>query len=266
MHTIKTVQVITILVGEIYEDMKLYSYAFKAYNEMVSRWPEHAKRQEIMERQLAIADRFKDEKLRYKWKLPWQDTFAIPIPRIFTHGRTPELYHQIVTNAPFGPLAPMSQFKMGESHEKAIGFWGGRDRYKEAVAAYQLAADRYGRRDMKGDKESLLTAEEVAERSFKSLDANKDGIISLDEFKNILKKQQGDTPGMDDETAAECAARAIDDFIEGLGMPHRLRELEIPREDLLVIAEMALDDGATKNNAIPITSVDQMMQVLEAAF
>jgi len=176
-----------ILVGEIYEDMKLYSYAFKAYNEMVSRWPEHIRRQEIMERQLAIADKFKDENLRYKWKLPWQDSVAIPIPRIFTHGRTPELYHQIVTNAPFGPLAPMSQFKMGESHEKAIGFWGGRDRYKEAVAAYQLAADRYGRRDMKGDKESLLTAEEVAERSFKSLDANKDGKLTRKENPDVFR-------------------------------------------------------------------------------
>mgnify|MGYP003312360133 FL=1 len=83
----------------------------------------------------------------------------------------------------------------------------------------------------------------------------------------LLARSAGiDVRGMDDETAAECAARAIDDFIEGLGMPHRLRELEIPREDLLVIAEMALDDGATKNNAIPMTSVDQMMQVLEAAF
>jgi tetratricopeptide (TPR) repeat protein len=176
-----------ILVGEIYEDMKLYSYAFKAYNEMVSRWPEHAKRQEIMERQLAIADRFKDEKLRYKWKLPWQDTFAIPIPRIFTHGRTPELYHQIVTNAPFGPLAPMSQYKMGAAHEKAIGFWGGRERYKEAVAAYQLAADRYGRRDIKEDGNSLQTAEEVAERSFKSLDTNKDGKLTRTENPDVFR-------------------------------------------------------------------------------
>ena len=176
-----------ILVGEIYEDMKLHSYAFKAYNEMVSRWPEHARRQEIMERQMAIADKFKDEKLRYKWKLPWQDTVAIPIPRIFTHGRTPDLYHQIVTNAPFGPLAPMSQFREGEAHEKAIGFWGGRDRYKEAVAAYQLAADRYGRRDMKDDRESLQTAEEVAGRSFKSLDANKDGKLTRKENPDVFR-------------------------------------------------------------------------------
>lgn len=187
-----------ILLGEIYEDMTLYSYAFKAYNEMVSRWPEHVRRQEIMERQLAIADKFKDENLHYKWKLPWQDTVAIPIPRVFTHGRTPDLYHQIVTNAPFGPLAPMSQFKEGAAHEKAIGFWGGRERYKEAVAAYQLAADRYGRRDIKEDNESLQTAEEVAEKSFKALDVNRDGKLTREENPDVFRwhgfttKESGD--------------------------------------------------------------------------
>lgn len=176
-----------ILVGEIYEDMKLYGYAFKSYNEMVSRWPEHPQRQEIMERQMLIADKFKDENIRYKWKLPWQDSVYIPIPRIFTYARTPDLYKQIVENAPYGPLAPMSQFKEGAAHEKAIGFWGGRDRYREAVAAYQLAADRYGRRDMKSDNESLQTAEEVAERSFKSLDINKDGKLTRKENPDVFR-------------------------------------------------------------------------------
>lgn len=176
-----------ILVAEIYEDMKLFSYAFKAYNEVVSRWPGHERRLEIMERQLAIADRFKDEGLRYKWKLPWQDSVAIPIPRIFTYGRTPSLYGQIVTNAPYGPLAPAAQFKSGAAHEQAIGFWGGRERYKEAVAAYQLAADRYGRRDMKADNESLQTAEEVAERSFKSLDTDGDGRLTRAENPDVFR-------------------------------------------------------------------------------
>jgi maleylacetate reductase len=83
----------------------------------------------------------------------------------------------------------------------------------------------------------------------------------------LLARSAGiDIKGMDDETAAEAAARAVDDFIVGLGMPHRLRELEIPREDLPIIAEMTLGDGATQNNAIQMTSVDQMMQVLEAAW
>ena len=38
-----------------------------------------------------------------------------------------------------------------------------------------------------------------------------------------------DTRGMSDEIAATAAARVVDEFILGLGMPHRLREMEIPR-------------------------------------
>ena len=181
-----------ILLGEIYEDMKLYSYAFKAYDEMVKRWPDHEKRQNVMERQLVIADKFKNENIAYKWKLPFQDALYVPIPRIFTHSRTPALYGQIVTNAPFGPLAAQAQFNSGLAHEKAIGFWGGRERYKEAVAAYQLAADRYGRRDMKEDRESptrtaLETAESVANRTFEALDTNKDGKLTLEENPDVFR-------------------------------------------------------------------------------
>ena len=71
---------------------------------------------------------------------------------------------------------------------------------------------------------------------------------------------------MSDEAAAESVARAVDDFILGLGMPHRIRDLEVPREDLPVIAELTLQDGGSGNNAIPITSTEQVMEVLERAW
>jgi maleylacetate reductase len=83
----------------------------------------------------------------------------------------------------------------------------------------------------------------------------------------LLARSAGlDTRGMSDDAAAEAAARAVDDFILGLGMPHRIRELEIPEEDLPAIAELVLTDGGCRNNPIPITSVDQVMEVLKAAF
>lgn len=49
-------------------------------------------------------------------------------------------------------------------------------------------------------------------------------------------------------------------------MPHRIRELEIPEADLPKIAELVLTDGGCRNNAIPITTADQVMEVLKAAF
>ncbi|MDE0719258.1 MAG: iron-containing alcohol dehydrogenase [Dehalococcoidia bacterium] len=83
----------------------------------------------------------------------------------------------------------------------------------------------------------------------------------------LLARSAGlDTRGLSDEAAAEVAARAVDDFVLGLGMPHRLRELEIPEEDLPKIAELVLTDGGCRNNPIPITSAEQVMEVLRAAF
>ena len=83
----------------------------------------------------------------------------------------------------------------------------------------------------------------------------------------LLARSAGlDTRGMSDEAAAEAAARAVDDFIMGMGMPHRLRELEIPEEDLPKIAEFVLTDGGIRSNPIYITSAEQVMGVLTAAF
>ena len=83
----------------------------------------------------------------------------------------------------------------------------------------------------------------------------------------LLARSAGlDTRGMSDEAAAEAAARAVDDFILGMGMPHRIRELEIPEADLPKIAELVLTDGGCRSNPIPITTTEQVMEVLKAAF
>ena len=75
-----------------------------------------------------------------------------------------------------------------------------------------------------------------------------------------------DTRGMSDEAAAEAVATVVDEFIMELGMPHRLRELEIPREDLLTIAEMTLEDGPSRNNPVEVTSPEQLLPLLEKAW
>ena len=83
----------------------------------------------------------------------------------------------------------------------------------------------------------------------------------------LLARSAGlDTRGMSDEAAAEAAGRAVDDFVLGMGMPHRIRELEIPEADLPEIAELVLTDDGCRNNPIPITSAEQVMKVLRAAF
>jgi alcohol dehydrogenase class IV len=75
-----------------------------------------------------------------------------------------------------------------------------------------------------------------------------------------------DTRGMSDETAAEAVAAVVDEFIMELGMPHRLRELEIPREDLPEIARMTLEDGPSRNNPAPVTNPGDLLPLLEQAW
>ena len=83
----------------------------------------------------------------------------------------------------------------------------------------------------------------------------------------LLARAAGiDIRGMSDEAAALAAARAVDELILSLGMPHRIGELEVPREDLPTIAELTLQDGSCRSNAIPITQQEQVMEVLESAF
>ena len=83
----------------------------------------------------------------------------------------------------------------------------------------------------------------------------------------LLARSAGlETRGMSDEAAAELAARAVDDFIVGMGMPHRIRDLEIPEEDLPAIAEEVLEDGGCRTNAVPITDAAQVMEVLRRAY
>ena len=75
-----------------------------------------------------------------------------------------------------------------------------------------------------------------------------------------------ETKGFSDEAAAEAAARAVDELILGLGMPHRLRDLEVPKEDFADIAQLTLGEGGCRSNPVLITQADQVVEVLEAAF
>jgi len=71
---------------------------------------------------------------------------------------------------------------------------------------------------------------------------------------------------MSEDAAATAAAKAVADLILQVGMPHTLRQLNIPKEDFLAIAELTLGDGGCACNPIPITSPGQVISVLEKAW
>ena len=72
--------------------------------------------------------------------------------------------------------------------------------------------------------------------------------------------------GMSDEAAAIEGARAVDNLILNLGLPHKIRELDIDRNEMVGLAERTIRDKGGRNNPIPVTTTDQVMAVLNAAW
>jgi len=66
-------------------------------------------------------------------------------------------------------------------------------------------------------------------------------------------------PGVD-------AADAVLDLIRTLELPEKMREVGIRREHLEKIANDAMRNLLVRNNCRPITSVDDVMEILEMAF
>ena len=90
--------------------------------------------------------------------------------------------------------------------------------------------------------------------------------VSADKQALLARSAGLNTRGMSAEASAEAVARAVDDFVLGMGLPHRIRDLEIPESDLPEIARLVLTDGGCRDNPMPITSTDQVMEVLKKAF
>lgn len=72
--------------------------------------------------------------------------------------------------------------------------------------------------------------------------------------------------GLSDEQAAAAASEATLDLIKGLGLPHRLRDVGVMREDFTALAEDTLKDPIVRTNPTPVTSVAQVLGLLEKAW
>src|SRR6266566_221502 len=118
------------LVGRCYEATGKDEKAFKEYQKVLEKQPKIANYQEILQRQIAITDRF----LGGKWFRLWGY-----IPFFPSMERTADMYDKIVKNGPYSDVAPQAQLKIGTAREKQRN-------YPLAVKAYETAADRYNDR------------------------------------------------------------------------------------------------------------------------
>lgn len=101
--------------------------AFKAYQDLIEKFPTHADYEQVARRQYEIANKF----LAGKWFKLWGFIPAFP-----SMDKTAKMYKQIVENGPYSDVAPAAQFRVGVALEK-------KKAYEDAVKAYEKGADRY---------------------------------------------------------------------------------------------------------------------------
>jgi outer membrane assembly lipoprotein YfiO len=136
------------LLGRCYEAKEQDESAFKAYQKLIERYPKVSNYDEVILRQMAIANRFLAGQ-RYR-------AFGY-LPLFPSMDKTIKLYEQIIKNGPYSEIAPLAQINIGAAHERKFV-----SDYPEAARAYERAADKYADR-----KEGTDALYKVGESYFK---------------------------------------------------------------------------------------------------
>jgi alcohol dehydrogenase class IV len=74
------------------------------------------------------------------------------------------------------------------------------------------------------------------------------------------------TQGLSDIDAAEAATKALVSFLESIGVPTRLRDLDIKESDIQAIAESDAAQPSFGEGSRDISEVGDLLQFLKEAF
>jgi outer membrane protein assembly factor BamD len=115
------------LIGRCYEAKHKDEKAFKAYQELLEKFPKFSNYQDVQQRQFDIAVRYLNGQF-------YRLFGTIPMYRSWE--KTAGLFEKVVKNGPYSPIAPQAQMDIGAAREK-------QKEYPKAIKAYERAADRY---------------------------------------------------------------------------------------------------------------------------
>ncbi len=118
------------LMGRCFEAKGNDEKAFNAYQRIIENNPKADNYQEILGRQYEIAGRYLGGQRFKLWNY---------VPFFPSMDKTSGMYETIVKNGPYSDVAAQAQLKLGEAREK-------QDEPKQAIKAYEAAADRYNDR------------------------------------------------------------------------------------------------------------------------
>lgn len=93
---------------------------------------------------------------------------------------------------------------------------------------------------------------------------NKDHVGSKQRW--IAEIMGVDTRGMTESEAGEAGRDAIRQLVIDLGQPYRLQDVGVSKEDFAAIAADAMNDLVVSTNPRPVTSADEVVEVLEMAY
>lgn len=90
--------------------------------------------------------------------------------------------------------------------------------------------------------------------------------VSAHRYRQVGKAFGLDTQGKTDEEIGEMAAQAVENFTRQVGLPQKLSEVKIPKEDLGEAAKLAVADPAMRSNIRKVTDPQEILPVLMAAW
>ena len=132
------------LVGRCYEARNNDEKAFKAYQELLAKYPKLDRYDEVVLRQFVIADKYLGGQRFRLWGL---------FPLYASMDKTIKMYEQIIKNGPYSTVAPPAQLRIGTANENRMA---GSEKYADAAKAYERAADRYS--DLPAGAEGMYRA------------------------------------------------------------------------------------------------------------
>jgi outer membrane protein assembly factor BamD len=117
--------------GQMLEKLGRLQLAFNEYQALVQKYPRSPDFEAALQAQYQIGKAYLDGKR--------VDIYGVPtLPSM---GKAQEMFQKIVTNAPYGRIAPLAQFGIGQALEKSGSITA-------TVNAYQQVVDRYPNSDV----------------------------------------------------------------------------------------------------------------------
>jgi len=90
--------------------------------------------------------------------------------------------------------------------------------------------------------------------------------VSAPRYRQVVEAFGLDVKGKSDAQIGEMAVRAVEEFAKKTGLPQRLSEVNIPKDNFLEVAKLAVADPGMKSNLRRVTDPQEIVPVLLAAW